>query len=127
VIGINNTSLEYTDQDLTSVVTLNSIVDKYLPSSLSSSDVSVLGGDVLSDYTKIYLPNNVPQIKSPMFYNKYKTDNNEILNEQGLIGSYSTNDKINKPWNPPGLFDNNSINRSGYDWLLHKYDISNSL
>jgi len=135
VIGVSKTSLEYTNEDLTSVVSLNSLKNMYLPSSLSKSTMRELEKKDLSGYVEMYLPESQINIKSPMFCDKYKIEWNsygipnesDTTDESCYVNNNSTSTTYNKPWNPPGLFNNNRTDVTQYDWLLQKQTISNSL
>ncbi len=135
VIGVSKTSLEYTNKDLTTVVSLNSLKNMYLPSSLSPSTMKELEKKDLSGYVEMYLPESQINIKSPMFCDKYKIE----WNSYGIPNESDTNDEgcyvnhnastttYNQPWNPPGLLNDNRTDVTQYDWLLQKHTISNSL
>ena len=135
VIGVSKTSLEYTNEDLTSVVSLNSLKNMYLPSSLSNSTMRELEKKDLSGYVEMYLPESQINIKSPMFCDKYKIEWNsygvpnesDTTDEGCYVNHNASTTTYNQPWNPPGLFNNNRTDVTQYDWLLQKQTISNSL
>jgi hypothetical protein len=123
VIGVSDSSLEYNSEDLTSVLTLNSLKQLYLPATVSPNEFRDFNKKGLGSYLEMYLPENQKQIKSSLFCNKYKlnwdnygipnkTDNSDpncYLNDQ-------INFEINEPWVGPGLFYERSSNDS-YKWL----------
>ena len=135
VIGVKNSSLGYTAQDLTDVVSMNSLRNMYFPSSMTKDTINELEKKDLSGYVEMYLPENQETIKSPMFCNKYKvewdsygipnetdiTDKACFLNENCTIMTY------NEPINAPGLFNNVRTDVTQYDWLLNKQTVSSSL
>ncbi len=135
VIGVSKSSLDYSREDLTSVLSLNSLRNMYFPSSVSPESVQQLENKDLSGYMEMYLPSNQIDIKSPMFCEKYKIewDNYGVPNENDTgdtdcyVNQSSTINEFNRPWNPPGLMNNNRTDVTQYDWLLQKQTISNSL
>ena len=135
VIGVSKSSLDYSREDLTSVLSLNSLRNMYFPSTISSESVQQLENKDLSGYLEMYLPSNQIDIKSPMFCDKYKIewDNYGVPNENDTgdtdcyVNQSSTINEYNRPWNPPGLLNNNRTDVTQYDWLLQKQTISNSL
>ena len=134
VISVPETSLEYSNIDLTSVVSMNSIRNLYFPSSISPDTVKELEKKDLSSYVEMYLPESQINIKSPMFCDKYKVewnsygipnindnkDSNCYVNENSEEGTF------NNPINSPGLFNNQRADTNQYDFLLNR-PISNSL
>ena len=52
---------------------------------------------------------------------------NDTQDKECYVNQDSTITKYNKPWNPPGLLNNNRTDVTQYDWLLQKQTISNSL
>ena len=135
VISVPETSLEYTNIDLTSVISMNSIRNLYYPSSISPDTINELGKKDLSSYVEMYLPDSQINIKSPMFCDKYKVE----WNSYGIPNTNDNNDSncyvndnsleptMNRPINAPGLFNNVRTDVTHYDWLLQKQTISNSL
>jgi hypothetical protein len=109
VIGVNKTSLEYTNKDLTSVVSLNSLKNMYFPETISVDTIKEYQNKDLSGYIERFLPSDQKNMHSPMFFNKY-----------------STKPEYNEPWQGPGLYDNMRKDTGAHDWLL-KRPISNSL
>ena len=136
VIGIFDTSLEYKKEDLTSVLTLNSLKNNYFPASVSSDTIEELNKKDLSGYMEMYLPENQASIKSPIFCNKYTNnwDNYGIENENDnidkncYINNNQTTTEYNHPWYGPGIiYERNSEDK--YKWLNdgNRGNISNSL
>ena len=134
VISVPETSLEYSNVDLTSVVSLNSIQNLYFPSSLSENSIQELNKKDLSGYFEMYLPEKQINIKSPQFCEKYKiewdsygvpnlSDNKD---SNCYVHDNSMQATINRPINPPGLFNDQRMDATQYDFLL-KRPISNSL
>ena len=134
VISVPETSLEYSNVDLTSVVSLNSIQNLYFPSSLSENSIQELNKKDLSGYFEMYLPEKQINIKSPQFCEKYKIewDSYGIPNlsdnkdSNCYVHDNSMQATINRPINPPGLFNDQRMDATQYDFLL-KRPISNSL
>ena len=134
VISIPETSLEYSNIDLTSVVSMNSMRNLYYPSSISPETINDLEKKDLSGYVEMYLPNSQINIKSPQFCEKYKVEWNSYgipnlsdnKDKNCYVHDNSMESTINKPINPPGLFNNMRDGNSQYDFLLNR-PISNSL
>ena len=134
VISVPETSLEYSNVDLTSVVSMNSIRNLYYPSSISPNTVKELEKKDLSGYVEMYLPNSQINIKSPQFCEKYKIewDSYGIPNlsdnkdKNCYVHDNSMQATINRPINPPGLFNDQRGGTNQYDFLLNR-PISNSL
>ena len=72
VIGVNKTSLEYTNKDLTSVVSLNSLKNMYFPETISVDTIKEYQNKDLSGYIERFLPSDQKNMHSPMFFNKYQ-------------------------------------------------------
>lgn len=134
VISVPETSLEYSNVDLTGVVSMNSIRNLYYPSSISPNTVKELEKKDLSGYVEMYLPEQQINIKSPQFCEKYKIewDSYGIPNlsdnkdKNCYVHDNSMQATINRPINPPGLFNDQRGNTNQYDFLLNR-PISNSL
>ena len=134
VISVPETSLEYSNVDLTSVVSMNSIRNLYYPSTISPGTVDELEKKDLSGYVEMYLPQNQINIKSPQFCEKYKIewDSYGIPNlsdnkdKNCYVHDNSMEATINRPINPPGLFNDQRGGANQYDFLLNR-PISNSL
>ena len=135
VISVPETTLEYSNIDLTSVVSMNSLRNLYFPSSISPETVKELEKKDLSGYVEMYLPENQIDIKSPMFCDKYKIEwdsygienKNDTSDKGCYLNQNSTETVYNDPINPPGLFNNVRTDVTHYDWMLQKQTISNSL
>ena len=84
VIGVMDTTMEYSKEDITSVLSLNSLKNTYLPSSVSTETVQELDKKDLSSYLEMYLPENQNVIHTPTFCDKYKInwDNYGIPNNK---------------------------------------------
>ena len=134
VISVPETNLEYSNIDLTSVVSMNSLRNLYFPSSISPETVKELEKKDLSGYVEMYLPENQINIKSPMFCDKYKVEWNSYgipnlsdnKDSNCYVNDNSMEKQFNEPINPPGLFNNQRAGANHYDFLLNK-PISNSL
>ena len=135
VIGVRKTDLDYTNKDLTEVVSMNSLRNMYFPSSISQDTITELEKKDLSGYVEMYLPENQGNIKSPMFCDKYKIEwdsygienKNDTSDKGCYLNQNSTETVFNDPINPPGLFNNVRTDVTHYDWMLQKQTISNSL
>ena len=135
VIGLSNTSLEYTKEDLTKVLSLNSLKNMYFPSSVSPQSIKELENKDLSGYLEMYLPQNQMNIKSPSFCEKYKIDwdkygipNESDTTDSGCyLNQNSTSTIFNDPWYGPGLINNMTTNPTQYHWQQNKGNIISSL
>jgi hypothetical protein len=124
VIGVTDTNLEYNNEDLSSVYTLNSLKNVYFPSSISSSSISELEKKDLSSYLEMYLPQNQNKINSPSFCNKYKIEwdkygipNDKQMNDDNCyVNNNQTTNEINQPWFGPGVIHERTSNNE-YNWL----------
>lgn len=124
VIGLFDTSLEYKKEDLTSVLTLNSLKNNYLPASVSSDTAEELSKKDLSGYIEMYLPENQASIKSPSFCNKYNNnwDNYGIENKNDnsdkncYVNNNQTTTEYNQPWFGPGVIYGRNSNDE-FRWL----------
>jgi len=135
VIGVQNTNLEYSNEDINDVVSMNSLRNMYFPSSVSKDTISELKAKDLSGYIEMYLPENQNIIQSPQFCNKYKLDwdtygipnENNTSDKDCFVNNNATTTTYNKPTNSPGYFNNNRTDVTHNDWLLQNYPIGNSL
>lgn len=124
VIGVSDTTLEYNKEDLTSVLTLNSLRNSYLPPTISTGTYEELNEKGLSGYLDMYLPENQNLIKNPAFCNKYKIrwDSYGVVNETDsqdencYLNNTQTTTKINDPWFGPGAMYKRS-SQDEYKWL----------
>ena len=118
VIGISDTNLDYTQEDLSEVIAVDSFVNGYFPSNVSNKSVDDLKVKGLDGYLEMYLPENQSTIKDPLFCKKYKQEWDEygvpipmevpshcIRNNNAAIA------KINDPWFGPGIM----YDRSSHD------------
>jgi len=127
VIGVNDTNLEYSNEDLTSVLTLNSLKNNHIPSSVSSVSSDTykdLSNKKLSGYLDMYLPNSQTTTTSSTFCDKYSinwdTDGIMVENNNNDPNCHRNNNQtipeINKPWFGPGVIYDRSSNDQ-YRWL----------
>jgi hypothetical protein len=124
VIGVNDTSLEYTKEDLTEVVTLEALETGYMPSHLSQGSVQDLQEKGLDSYTEMYLPSNQETIKDPLFCKKYKIEwdsygipyERDDVPDSCIRHNNQARAKINDPWFGPGLMYDRS-SEDAYKWL----------
>lgn len=124
VIGVNDTNLEYSKEDLTEVLTLNSLKNSYIPPAISPNSYKDLENKGLNGYLDMYLPENQPMIKSPTFCNKYKLewDKYGIKNENNendmncYLNNSATTSEINEPYFAPGVVTKR-VDYNRYSWL----------
>ena len=123
VIGISDTDLEYSKEDLSDVVSFSSLTNGYFPSSVSNDSVNDLSHKGLDGYLEMYLPQNQQTIKDPLFCKKYKVEWDShgipLPNEHSdtcIRHNNQAQAKINDPWFGPGIMYDRSSN-DAYDWL----------
>ncbi len=124
VIGISDTNLEYNKEDLTGILTVNSLKNSYIPANVSPGSYSDLKNKDLNGYLDMYLPENQGLMKSEVFCNKYKTqwdsygvaDENDTSNSNCYINNNATIEEINEPWFGPGVI-HKRVSNNNYDWL----------
>jgi len=124
VIGINDTNLEYTKEDLSDIVTLEALETGYMPSHLSPGSVQELQEKGLESYLEMYLPPNQSTIKDPLFCKKYKIEwdthgipyEREDIPDSCIRHNNQARAKINDPWFGPGLLYDRS-SEDAYKWL----------
>jgi len=124
VVGITDTNLEYNKEDLTEVLTLNSLKNTYISSNISPREYNNTEKKGLSGYLDMYLPENQNMIKSQTFCNKYKTEwdkygvanENDTSNMNCYINNNATIEEINEPWQGPGSV-HKRVSNNQYKWL----------
>ena len=97
------------------VVSLNGLLKRYLPSTLSSESEKNLSMKGLDGHLESYLPPSITTAKSPQFCNKYlngwSSDSVELPgSEECIFDHKSTETEYNQPYMAPGQF----FNRSSY-------------
>jgi len=123
VIGVSDTNLEYTNEDLTEVPTLHTIANSYIPMSVSKKSYNVLENKGLHNHLDMYLPGNQNMIKSKVSCEKYKTQwdkygiaiENEI-EENCILHNNSTISELNHPYISPGVITQR-VDDNDYQWL----------
>ena len=107
IIAVNNDStLEYTSNDLSKVYSMNTLLNLYFPTTLSSKTLEDYNNKGLLSLNERFLPSNQNTINSQQICN----GNNCILNN-------TSNQKlINTPYNSPGIIYKRSSNDQ-YKWL----------
>ena len=113
----------FSDVDLSSVISLHSLANKYLPSHLSKETYYDYKKKDLDSYLEMYYPQNMNIIKSPQFCQKYTTEWDSFGNPHELEtaktcvtdhNQYSI--EYNQPWFGPGvMYDRSSKDK--YSWL----------
>ena len=122
VIGVSDTNLEYNTEDLTSVLTLNSLKQLYFPATKPPDEIRELHSKGLSSHLEMYLPENQGQKRSSMFCNKEKIIWDKfgipIKNEtdEDCVFNNHINFEVNQPWNGPGDLYKRTSN-DAYKWL----------
>ena len=124
VVGVSDTHLEYTKEDLTEVLTLNSLKNSYIPPTISQNSYKDLENKGLNGYLDMYLPENQNLIKSKTFCNKYKVEWNKygIMNENDIadkncyLNNSGTSSEINQPYSAPGVVTTR-VDKNHYDWI----------
>ena len=112
IIGISPTSKD-SDYSIENVLSLNSLLKLYLPSTTSSSTSEELQKKGLNSYLEMYFPPEINNIQSPSFCNKYKNNWNTLstklddihINDTTCLANLQqTTTEYNQPWQGPGLF-----------------------
>ena len=133
VIGVSDSTLEYSKDDLSEVLNLESFVNGYYPSDLSEKTVNDLGRKGFDGLVEMYLPPDQSTIKDPLFCNKYKLQWDEYgipipqeVPPRCLRNNNATIAKINDPWFGPGIMYKRASNDK-YRWLKDRGNVSNTL
>jgi len=104
LISLQSDKLDSKNYNLENVLSLNSLLKKYLPSTLSSNSEDNFKMKGIDGQIEMYLPPSITTAKSPQFCNKYLNGGNCTLNQN------STQTEYNQPYMAPGQF----FNRSSY-------------
>lgn len=115
LISFQSKYLDSKNYDFKNVLSLNSLLKNYLPSTLSSNSEKNLKMKGLEGQLEMYFPSDLPMAKSPQFCNKYlngwSSDSIDLPgNENCVFNHNSTETEYNQPYMGPGLF----FNRSSY-------------
>ena len=113
LISVNSSQLDSKNYDLENVLSLNSLLKRYLPSTLSSESEKDLQMKGLDGQLEMYLPPSITTAKSPQFCNKYLngwTSNavNIPGDEHCVFDHNTTETEYNQPYMAPGQFFNRS-------------------
>tara|TARA_Y100000768_G_C23978615_1_gene684420 strand:+ start:1003 stop:1968 length:966 start_codon:yes stop_codon:yes gene_type:complete len=113
LIAVNSSQLDSKNYNLENVLSLNSLLKRYLPSTLSSESEKDLQMKGLDGQLEMYLPPSITTAKSPQFCNKYLngwTSNavNIPGDEQCVFDHNTTETEYNQPYMAPGQFFNRS-------------------
>jgi hypothetical protein len=115
LIAIHSDKLDSKPYPLENVLSLNSLLQSYLPSTLSSDSEKNFKMKGIDGHLEMYLPPSITTAKSPQFCDKYLngwTSNAVDLAgaEQCIFNQTSTATEYNQPYMAPGQF----FNRSSY-------------
>ena len=115
MISINSAQLDSKNYELENVLSLESLVKNYLPSTLSSESEKNLKMKGVDGQLEMYFPPSITDVKSPQFCNKYLngwTSNavNIPGDENCVFDHNNTETEYNQPYMAPGQF----FNRSSY-------------
>jgi len=115
LIAFQSKYLDSKNYDFKNVLSLQSLLKNYLPSTLSSESEKNLRMKGVEGQLEMYFPPNLPMAKSPQFCNKYlngwTSDSVNLSgNENCVFDHNSTETEYNQPYMGPGLF----FNRSSY-------------
>jgi hypothetical protein len=113
LIAVNSSQLDSKNYNLENVLSLNSLLKRYLPSTLSSESEKDLQMKGLDGQLEMYLPPSVTTAKSPQFCNKYLngwTSNTVNIpgDEHCVFDHNTTETEYNQPYMAPGQFFNRS-------------------
>jgi hypothetical protein len=115
LIALESANLDSTHYKLENVLSLNSLLKRYLPSTLSSESEDNFKMKGIDGQIEMYLPPSITTAKSPQFCNKYLsgwTSNavNIPGSENCVFNHTNTETEYNQPYMAPGQF----FNRSSY-------------
>jgi hypothetical protein len=115
LILLESKRLDSKNYNLENVLSLNSLLKRYLPSTLSSESEKNLRMKGLDGQLESYLPPSITTAKSPQFCNKYLngwTSNSVNIpgDESCVFDHNNTETEYNQPYMAPGQF----FNRSSY-------------
>lgn len=115
LISFQSKNLDSKNYKFENVLSLKALLKNYLPSTLSSESEKNLKMKGLDGQLEMYLPSDLPMVKSPQFCNKYlngwSSDSVELPgSEECIFDHKSTETEYNQPYMGPGLF----FNRSSY-------------
>tara|TARA_Y100000389_G_scaffold188824_2_gene211830 strand:+ start:407 stop:1372 length:966 start_codon:yes stop_codon:yes gene_type:complete len=115
LISLESKRLDSKNYNLENVLSLNSLLKRYLPSTLSSESEKNLRMKGLDGQFESYLPPSITTAKSPQFCNKYLngwTSNSVNIpgDESCVFDHTNTETEYNQPYMAPGQF----FNRSSY-------------
>ena len=124
VIGVSDTSLEYSKEDLEDVTSLNAVMNGYFPSTLSNATVQDLSNKGLEGHLDSFLPPGQGTVTDPLFCRKYTTEwdsngvplQNQFVPDTCIRNNNAAQAKLNDPWFGPGLMYKRSSN-DAYSWL----------
>ena len=120
LIPVNSSNLDSKNYELENVLSLKSLVNSYLPSTLSSESEKNLKMKGIDGQLEMYFPSDLPMAKSPQYCNKYlngwTSDAVNISgNENCVFDHNNTETEYNQPYMAPGLFFNrSSFPKQGY-------------
>lgn len=115
LIAVNSANLDSKNYNLNNVLSLNSLLKSYLPSTLSKESEKNIEMKGLVGQLESYFPSDLPSVKSPQYCNKYlngwATDTvGKPGGELCVFDHNNTETEYNQPYMGPGLF----FNRSSY-------------
>jgi hypothetical protein len=130
VIGINDTHLEYTHEDLSDVLTLESLEHGYYPSHMSPNSVQDLQEKSLGGHLQMYYPPSQHTITDPLFCHKHHLEwdslgipyENKDIPDTCIRHTNQVKDKLNDPWFGPGIMYDRSSN-DAYRWFKERGNI----
>jgi len=120
LIAFNSNQLDSKNYEFENVLSLNSLLKIYLPSTLSSESEKDLKMKGVKGQLEMYLPPNLSMAKSPQFCNKYlngwTSDGvNMPGNESCVFDHNNVETEYNQPYMAPGQFFNrSSLPKQGY-------------
>jgi len=124
LIGISDKNIEYNSEDLTGVLSLNSLRNMYFPSDESPMTIQDYTNKGLSGKLEEYVPADQTTIKSPSFCKKsqlqWDTHGVPLQENDNAQSCYENNNSslaiMNDPWNGPGIMYKRS-SEDAYSWL----------
>ena len=124
IIGVKDTTSDYSNLDLSSVLTVHSLANMYLPNYMTTTSYDYFKSKEISGHLEKYYPSDQTTIASPQFCQKYSNQNwdnmgiptTQTTNSNCIVDHNQYSTEYNQPWSGPGImYDRSSNDR--YKWL----------
>ena len=122
VVGVSDTSLEYNNEDISGVLSMNSLRQLYFPASTPPAEIRELSSKGLSSHLEMFLPYDQKQKKSNLYgkkeevvWDKFGIPINKSDSEDYVFNNH-VNFEVNQPWEGPGIIYKR-VSEDKYKWL----------